>query len=58
MAWNVVEVMIGVLKLCESLLFSKPLLQKLLFILLEDKQKGKSGGMIHHGFLATFSHGI
>ena len=39
---NIVEVMILSLKLCESLLFSNFFQRDCLFVLLEDKQKGKS----------------
>ena len=42
---NIVEVMILSLKLCGSLLFSNLFLRDCMLVLLEDKQKGKSGGV-------------
>ena len=47
---NIVEVMILSLKLCETLLFSNFFQRDCMFVLLEDKQKGKSGELIDHGF--------
>uniref|UniRef100_A0A0D3DJS7 Uncharacterized protein n=1 Tax=Brassica oleracea var. oleracea TaxID=109376 RepID=A0A0D3DJS7_BRAOL len=50
------EVMILSFKSCESLLFSNPFQRNCLFVLLEDKQKGKSGGVDRPWILPTFSH--
>ena len=55
---NIVEVMILSFKSCESLLFSNPFQRNCPFVLLEDKQKGKSGGVDRPWILPTFSHGI
>ena len=42
---NIAEVMILSFKSCESLLFSNLFQRDYLFVLLEDKQKGKSEGV-------------
>ena len=55
---NIVEVMILSLKLCESLLFSNFFQRDCMYVLLEDKQKGKSGGVDRPWILPTFSHGL
>ena len=55
---NIVEVMILSFKSCESLLFSNLFQKDYLFVLLEDKQKGKSGGVDRPWILSTFSHGL
>ena len=47
---NIVEVMILSFKSCESLLFSNLFQRDRMFVLLEDKQKGKSGELKDHGF--------
>ena len=49
MACSIAEVKVGSLKLCESLLFSN-LFHIFILVLLEDKQNGKSRGVIYHGF--------
>ena len=43
--YNIEKVMILSFKSCESLLFSNLFQRDCLFVLLEDKQKGKSGGI-------------
>ena len=55
---NIAEVMILSFKSCESLLFSNLFQRDCLFVLLEDKQKGKSGGVDRPWILPTFSHGL
>ena len=45
MDYNIVEVMILSFKSCESLLFSNLFQRDYMFVLLEDKQNGKSGGV-------------
>ena len=47
---NIVEVMILSFKSCESLLFSNFFQRGCPYVLLKDKQKGKSGELIDHGF--------
>ena len=47
---NIVEVMLLSFKSCESLLFSNHFQRDRMFVLLEDKQKGKSGELIYHEF--------
>ena len=47
---NIVEVKILKFKSCESLLFSNLFQRDYLFVLLENKQNGKSEEMIDHGF--------
>ena len=58
MACNIVEVIIVSLKICESLLFSNLFHKTTLSVLLEDKQKSKSGGVDIPWILPTFTHGI
>ena len=55
---TIVEVMILSFKSCESLLFSNLFQRDYLFVLLEDKQKGKSGGIDRPWILPTFIHGL
>ena len=55
---NIVEVMILSFKSCESLLFSNFFQRDCPFVLLEDKQKGKYGGVDIPWILPTFSHGL
>ena len=55
---NIVEVMILSFKSCESLLFSNLFQRDCLLVLLEDKQKGKSGGVDRPWILPIFSHGL
>ena len=55
---NIVEVMILTFKLCESMMFSNLFHKTALCVLLEDKQKGKSGGVDRPWILPTFSHGL
>jgi len=55
---NIVEVMILSFKSCESLLFSNLFQRDCLFVLLEDKQNGKSGGVDIPWISPIFSHGI
>ena len=58
MDYNIVEVIILSFKSCESLLFSNLFQRDCPSALLEDKQKGKSGGVHIPWILPTFSHGI
>ena len=48
MACNIAEVKVVSLKLCESLLFSNFFQKDYMYVLLEDKQNGKSGELIGH----------
>ena len=45
MVCEIVEVMISMFDICKSLLFSNLFQRDCLFVLLEDKQNGKSGGV-------------
>ena len=55
---NIPEVMILSFKFCESLLFTNLFHIDCPFVLLEDKQKGKSGGVDRPWILPTMSHGL
>ena len=55
---NIIEVMILSFKSCKSLLFSNLFQRDCPFVLLEDKQKGKSGGVDRPWILLTFNHGL
>ena len=52
---NIAEVMIISFKSCESLLFSNLFQRDYPLVLLEDKEKGKSGELIDHGFYPLFA---
>ena len=54
---NISKVVILKFKSCESLLFSNLFQRDYPSVLLEDKQKGKSGGVDKPWILPTFSHG-
>ena len=55
---NIVEVIILSFKSCESLLFSYLFQRDYPFVLPEDKQKGKSGGVDRPWILLILSHGL
>ena len=55
---NIADVMILSFKSCESLLFSNLFQRDCPFVLLEDKQKGKSGRVDRPWIVPTFSHGL